>query len=113
MVSPSAGAAISDDADVEHRCLGENARLAELADAIRPAEDRPHRHTRIGAAGTVNGIPRQVRIGEQRVDRCGEDAHQLLEEIFTARRGRLLTGRIEASVFTSMALPSGRASWRA
>src|SRR3954465_1150116 len=31
----------------------------------------------------------------------------------TARRGRLLTGRIEASVLTSMALPPSHASWRA
>jgi hypothetical protein len=32
--------------------------------------------------------------------------NQLLEKIRTARPGRLLTGRIEASVFTSMELPS-------
>ena len=38
---------------------------------------------------------------------------QLLVRILTASRGRLLTGRTEASVLTSMALPSGRAIWRA
>ena len=67
----------------------------------------------IGTACAVDGIDGEVRIGEQRIDRHSEDAHQLLLRIFTASRGRLLTGRIEASVLTSMALPSGRASWRA
>ena len=86
--------------------LGDDACLAERADPIRLPDDHPDRHTGIGATGAVDGIHAEVRIGEQRVDRRGEHAHQLLEEIFTARRGRLLTGRIEASVFTSMALPS-------
>jgi hypothetical protein len=39
--------------------------------------------------------------------------NQLLVWMRTASGGRLLTGRIEASVLTSMALPSGRAICRA
>ena len=93
--------------------IADHVRLAELADPVRLPNDRPDRHLGIGAADPVDGIDAKVRIGEQRVDGGSEDGHQLLDEIFTARRGRLLMGRIEASVFTSMALPSGRASWRA
>jgi hypothetical protein len=36
----------------------------------------------------------------------------LLAWIFTARRGRSLIGSTDASVYTSMALPSERGSWR-
>ena len=55
----------------------------------------------LGSDGTEGGVPEHV----------GHD--QLLLWIRTARRGRLLIGRIEASVLTSMALPSFRAIWRA
>ena len=98
------------DANIDRDRLGNDARLAELQHPIRPAHDYPHQHPGIGAAGAKDGVAAKVRIGEQRVDRFREGGHQLLEVIFTARRGRLLMGSTEASVLTSMALPSGRAS---
>jgi hypothetical protein len=53
-----------------------------------------------------------ARPCQERNDAVGRLA-QLLVRIFTASRGRLLTGSGEASVFTSIALPSCRAIWRA
>src|SRR5690606_5984246 len=91
-----------------------DARLAEALDTIRLSQDNPDGHRRARAARPPDGIPREVWIGEEVVDRLCEDAHaQLLEKMRTARRGRLLIGRIDASVLTSMALPSGRAICRA
>ena len=93
--------------NLEQSRAGLHGDVRELDVAVGPSHQGTH-----GAALVGHGDG-HVRIGEQVVKGVGEGAHQLPENRRTARRGRLLTGRMEASVLTSMALPSGRAIWRA
>lgn len=104
------------DAQVEDGGLHSNPRRPELGDAVRPPRDDADGDAIADASRAPDGGARDVRIGEEVVDRRSEGVHhpaQLLVRILTASRGRLLTGSTEASVLTSMALPSGRAIWRA
>ena len=97
---------------VEPRRIRPEPRLAELADGIGATGDDADGE-RVPVRRLVRRLAAEVRVSEERVDRRGEHPHQLLVWSRTARRGRLLTGRTEASVLTSMALPSGRAICRA
>ena len=67
------------------------------------------RSTMEGIAAVRFELEAMVARAEQRP----RDEFQALEKMRTASRGRLLTGRIDASVLTSIALPSGRAICRA
>src|SRR5690606_3723190 len=95
------------DAQVDAGGFRPEPRLAETGDLVRTSGNDTHTHGR-SAIGRIDSVPADVRIAEQVVDRLREGAHthQLLVWMRTASRGRLLTGRGEASVLTSMALPS-------
>ena len=88
-VSPAERRSISRSADVEPQGVGDEAPRPEIRHDVRSTAHDPHRDRLAIAAGAPERACGHVRVGEERVDRGGEGAHQV------RRATRSTCGRVQ------------------